>query len=324
MLILSHRFARWCRVRSLRGFAADDWMMITAVPLFYTGLIVCLNIIATGGGSNLFPPEQFSTFTQKEIDERIKGSKIVVISEQCMLNVIWSLKACMLFMYARMLTGTTNMKWIKAAATWVVVGWLSVEIAFFSACHPFTGYWAVPPPNPQCTTLEHFAIVQAAFNLSSDVLIIAVPIPMIVSLSLPLKQKVFLGILFSMGTFVGYGNLPRSKRQSRVPTFINSGSDDIELAHDMKSGVRAICTFDEQMQETENPFMRREEIAGTDGKGSGTGEVSGRKTKNGIVRMDVQVDTEVEIQSDRLGSQLELGQSRTVRCEGPEGQAGRW
>jgi len=108
----------------------------------------------------------------------------------------------MLFMYARMLTGTTNMKWIKAAATWVVVGWLSVEIAFFSACHPFTGYWAVPPPNPQCTTLEHFAIVQAAFNLSSDILIIAVPIPMIVSLSLPLKQKVVLGILFSMGTFV--------------------------------------------------------------------------------------------------------------------------
>ena len=50
--------------------------------------------------------------------------------------------------------------------------------------------------------VEHFAIVQAAFNLSSDVLIIAVPIPMIVSLSLPLKQKVFLGILFSMGTFV--------------------------------------------------------------------------------------------------------------------------
>ena len=123
----------------------------------------------------------------------------------------------------------------------------------------------------------------------------------------------------------GYGNLPRSKRQSRVPTFINSGSDDIELAHDMKSGVRAICTFDEQMQETENPFMRREEIAGTDGKGSDKGEVSGRKAKNGIVRMDVQVDTEVEIQSDRwLGSQLELGQSRTVRCKGPEGQAGRW
>jgi hypothetical protein len=56
--------------------------MLTAVPLFYTGLIVCLNIIATGGGSNLFPPEQFPTFTEIEIEERIKGSKIVIVSEQ--------------------------------------------------------------------------------------------------------------------------------------------------------------------------------------------------------------------------------------------------
>lgn len=56
--------------------------MLTAVPLFYTGLVVCLNVIATGGGSNLFPPEEFDTFTQEDIEERIKGSKIVVISEQ--------------------------------------------------------------------------------------------------------------------------------------------------------------------------------------------------------------------------------------------------
>jgi hypothetical protein len=119
-----------------------------------------------------------------------------------MLNVIWTLKACMLFMFARILTGTKNLKWIKAVALWVVVGWFAVQIAFFTACRPLVGYWAVPPPNPQCTTLEHFAIVQAAFNLSSDILIIAMPIPMIAALSLPLKQKVGLGILFSMGTFV--------------------------------------------------------------------------------------------------------------------------
>jgi hypothetical protein len=60
----------------------DDWLMATAVPVLYTGLIVCLNIIATGGGSNLFHPEQFSTFTEKEIDDRVNGSKIVIVSEQ--------------------------------------------------------------------------------------------------------------------------------------------------------------------------------------------------------------------------------------------------
>lgn len=192
--------------------------MVTAVPLFYTGLIVCLNIIAQGGGSNLFPPEQFSTFTQQEIQERIKGSKIVVVSEQvseamrgmarwltylqCMLNVIWTLKACMLLMFARMTSGTTHIKWIKLVAIYVAVGWVVVQIAFFTTCMPFSGYWAVPVSNPQCTTLQHYAMVQAVFNLSSDVLIIAVPIPMVVSLTLPTKQKIGLGVLFSMGTFV--------------------------------------------------------------------------------------------------------------------------
>ncbi|KAF1840044.1 uncharacterized protein K460DRAFT_421700 [Cucurbitaria berberidis CBS 394.84] len=201
-IICTRTFARWRRVRSLSQFAADDWIMITAVPLFYTGLVVCLNVIATGGGSNLFPPEQFSSFTQEDIEERIKGSKIVIVSEQCMLNVIWTLKACMLFMLARMASGTRHIKWIRFAAAWVIVGWVAVQIAFFAACRPFRGYWGMPPSNPQCTTLEHFAIVQACFNLSSDLLIIAIPIPIVVALSLPLKQKLGLGLLFSMGTFV--------------------------------------------------------------------------------------------------------------------------
>jgi hypothetical protein len=56
--------------------------MITLVPAFYTALIVCLNVIAAGGGSNLYPPEQFIDFTDEDIQERIKGSKIVIISEQ--------------------------------------------------------------------------------------------------------------------------------------------------------------------------------------------------------------------------------------------------
>ena len=55
-------------------------MLLAAV--LYTILIVCLNIIAQGGGSNLFEPEEFSTFSEDDIKERIFGSKIVVVSEQ--------------------------------------------------------------------------------------------------------------------------------------------------------------------------------------------------------------------------------------------------
>ncbi|CBX95286.1 hypothetical protein LEMA_P024380.1 [Plenodomus lingam JN3] len=195
-------YARWRRVRSISRLAVDDWIMLTAVPLFYTGLVVSLNVIVSGGGSNLFPPEQFETFSQEDIDERIKGSKIVVVSEQCMLNVIWILKSCMLFMLARMTTGTGHTKWIRIAGIWAIAGYFGVQIAFFTTCRPFTGYWEMPPPDPQCATLQYYAVVQAVFNISSDLLIIAIPIPMVASLSLPIKQKLGLGVLFGMGAFV--------------------------------------------------------------------------------------------------------------------------
>ena len=64
----------------IRHLEADDYIIVAAFGC-YTGLAVCLNIIASGGGSNLFPPEMLGTFSDEEVRERVRGSKIVVISE---------------------------------------------------------------------------------------------------------------------------------------------------------------------------------------------------------------------------------------------------
>ena len=50
--------------------------------MFYTILIISLNVIVAGGGSNLFLPEEYAAFTPADIKERIFGSKIVIVSEQ--------------------------------------------------------------------------------------------------------------------------------------------------------------------------------------------------------------------------------------------------
>lgn len=67
-------------------------------------------------------------------------------SIQAMLNLIWSIKVCMLFMYARMTEGTNHKKWVKYLAIYVGIGWVAVEITFFTSCRPFKGYWGMPPP----------------------------------------------------------------------------------------------------------------------------------------------------------------------------------
>src|ERR1700709_1197569 len=119
-----------------------------------------------------------------------------------MLNVIYCIKACMLLMYTRLTLGLTAQRLVIYLSIYVAIGWLATEIAFFTACRPFAGYWAMPPPNPQCTTLQNYAIVQACFNISSDTLMLFIPLPLITRLSMPWKQKGILLIIFSMGVFV--------------------------------------------------------------------------------------------------------------------------
>jgi hypothetical protein len=142
------------------------------------------------------------TFTPEEIDDRIYGSKIVVVSEQAMLNVIYVIKVCMLIMYTRLTLGLRAQKAVRYLAIYVFCGWLGTEVAFFTACRPFSGYWAMPPPDPQCTTLEHYAIIQGCFNITSDILMLFIPLPLVLKLHLPLKQKIILILIFSMGLFV--------------------------------------------------------------------------------------------------------------------------
>ncbi|KAK2607039.1 hypothetical protein N8I77_005748 [Diaporthe amygdali] len=201
ILLIIFRLIARARRLGVRDYQADDYLMLL-VALLYTALIVCLNIIADGGGSNLYPPELEQTFTPKDIQERIYGSKIVVVSEQAMLNVIYTIKVCMLIMYTRLTLGLRDQRVVRYLAVYVFIGWLATEIAFFTACRPFEGYWGVPPPDPQCTTLEHYAIVQGCFNISSDMIMICIPMPLIVRMALPWRQKIVVAFIFSLGIFV--------------------------------------------------------------------------------------------------------------------------
>jgi hypothetical protein len=175
--------------------------MILAAAL-YTALVVSLNVIAGGGGSNLYPPSLEGTFTQSQIQERIYGSKIVVVSEQAMLNLIYTVKSCMLVMYTRLTLGLATQRLVRHLALYVVLGWAASQVAFFAACRPFRGYWAMPPPDRQCATLERYAVVQAVFNISSDALMLFVPLPLVLRTTMPARQKAVLMAIFSMGLFV--------------------------------------------------------------------------------------------------------------------------
>jgi hypothetical protein len=61
---------------------------------------------------------------------------------------------------------------------------------------------AVPTPNVQCDAATHHLITNAVFNLTSDVAMLAIGLPMFLRLSLRLSKKIPLIAIFSLGVFV--------------------------------------------------------------------------------------------------------------------------
>lgn len=92
---------------------------------------------------------------------------------------------------------------VKAIAVYVGIGWLACQLAWFCQCTPFNMYWQIAPSPPlNCMVLYDYMIVQATFNISSDLFMLLIPLPLIMGVAVPIKQKLVLLIVFSMGIFV--------------------------------------------------------------------------------------------------------------------------
>ena len=92
---------------------------------------------------------------------------------------------------------------VVALAAYVAFGFVFMEIFYFAVwCRPFHNYWAVPTPNIQCSAAIHHLITNAVFNISSDLLTLALALQMFIRSKLPLKRKLVLCGIFGLGIFV--------------------------------------------------------------------------------------------------------------------------
>ena len=76
-----------------------------------------------------------------------------------MLNVIYTLKVCMLFIYTRLTIQLKYQFFVKILAVYVACGYVGTQLAFFLACRPFQGYWAMPPPSCKYERCSHLDTV---------------------------------------------------------------------------------------------------------------------------------------------------------------------
>ncbi|KAI9650656.1 hypothetical protein NHQ30_000676 [Ciborinia camelliae] len=181
----------------------EDWLMCLTM-CFYTVLLVLINVSARYE-TNLFPPEQLASIMADPADvaSRIYGSIIVIPLEQCMLASTWCVKICIWLFLWRLCRNLPNLQMaLKILMAYIVVGYIAIMLVYYvGVCRPFKQYWAVPVQDEQCATYSHYSIVQMAFNISSDLGLILIPLRMFYIARLPARRKAILMAVFSLAVF---------------------------------------------------------------------------------------------------------------------------
>ena len=134
------------------------------------------------------------------LDPRI--AKLYIGFDQCKSCALWLVKSCLLVLDLR-ITKRIPMqnRLIKCLVVYVGTGFITIEICYYFAwCWPFHLKWT--NPQGQCGVPTYHLIMEAVLNISSDVALMLIMIPMFLWSRLPSMEKAYVSCLFGLGVFV--------------------------------------------------------------------------------------------------------------------------
>lgn len=202
IVVICRILSRRILLGSFKKLQIDDYIMYF-VFCCYTIVTVGINLTAVNLNAYL-PPAFLATITPAEIQNAIYGCKWTFATEITKLTTVWGCKTCLLILYNHMTKGLPRYhRAVKYVAAYTAMAYIIVMILFLAVwCRPVNWYWKVPVPNSQCASYYNHLIDDAVFNITSDLLILSLPIPLLIKAQLPLKRKIVLFCIFSLGTLV--------------------------------------------------------------------------------------------------------------------------
>ncbi|KAL3465664.1 hypothetical protein BJX64DRAFT_285270 [Aspergillus heterothallicus] len=220
LAVIIRLFSRW-KLVGFRKWGGDDYFCILAAVLLNVSLnpsatrkalvtmklqllMVPIFLVGKTLGTNTgWTPEEINRFDSGEIDRLTTGSKLVIVGWIGYVSVIWSLKGSVLLYYNRIMSGVSQQMSIRLCAGYCLLSYLAVLLVIFLHCRPFSKNWQVrPDPGLNCSAHYSLYIVVAVLNITSDIFIIYIPIPMIIRLRISLLQKILVGALLGTGVLI--------------------------------------------------------------------------------------------------------------------------
>ncbi|KAF1917371.1 hypothetical protein BDU57DRAFT_570680 [Ampelomyces quisqualis] len=142
---------------------------------------------------------------------------------------IWTVKMSILAMYYRIGSGLRALPWIlQARAVWITAALMtatavasflvSIFLPQLLACIPVTRTWNIQQQPEGCINGALFMQISAAINITTDVVMFLIPLPLLPLMKFNKKQRTALVLIFSIGL------IPVIASTMRLCKIINAGS----------------------------------------------------------------------------------------------------
>lgn len=140
-------------------------------------------------------------------------------------------KTSILIFFLRLAKNTQIVLRYASWATLLVVNLSGLVLTFMNIfqCNPIAAAWTTSDASAKCIPLLTEFICAAPVNIVTDLAILALPIPVLTGMRLPIRQKAILLVTFSLGIFVTIVDVVRiyylQKAVSSLPTNMSSNPD---------------------------------------------------------------------------------------------------
>ncbi|KAJ2990607.1 hypothetical protein NUW58_g2864 [Xylaria curta] len=184
----------WSRKRTDSGLGADDYTILFSLASAITTNIFGIHGYNSGYGQHA------AALTEHQRYEAFRSFYVMQVTYKVSLNLT---KASILLLYLRIFV---NVKWFKWTC-YILLGFIAISstaitIATILQCLPIEASFNKSITNATCINTGPFWYASAGLYITTDIIILIIPMPLIYSLQLPLLRKAIAMFAFALGAFV--------------------------------------------------------------------------------------------------------------------------
>ncbi|KAL5628618.1 hypothetical protein BROUX41_002009 [Berkeleyomyces rouxiae] len=175
-------------------FWEDTILIISSV--FNCGLIiVLLYSVKYGVGSHVWTLDLANiNFVVKRIVQ------LILVSEVMYMCALAATKISIMVLYFRIFPSQKLRRLVWATSIFTILFTVASVLATIFQCQPAKAAWDFLVEG-KCYTFVNFLYANAAVSLATDILVLAMPLPLLWRLTLPVRQRLAICSLFMLGAF---------------------------------------------------------------------------------------------------------------------------